>query len=213
MDDQDATVSNREELRVAELELMHQRERVAELRRALPLNDVVSDYVFEDHNGPVRLSELFSAPGRTLIVYHFMYGPPNDGPCPLCTMWIDGYNGIAHHVRERADFVVVAAGSVDELSAHAAKRGWDNIRLLSAKGNTFKRDLLSETEDGEQIERISVFRRDGGEIKHFYSTGAELGPGQRERGIDLLSPVWHLFDLTPEGRGDWYPNFDYEKGV
>ncbi len=30
-----------------------------------------------------------------------------------------------------------------------------------------------------------------------------------ERGIDLLAPVWHLLDLTPRGRGDWYPSLDY----
>lgn len=26
----------------------------------------------------------------------------------------------------------------------------------------------------------------------------------RQRGIDLLCPVWHLLDITPSGRGDWY---------
>jgi predicted dithiol-disulfide oxidoreductase (DUF899 family) len=30
-----------------------------------------------------------------------------------------------------------------------------------------------------------------------------------ERGIDLLAPVWHLLDLTPHGRGDWFPHLDY----
>jgi predicted dithiol-disulfide oxidoreductase (DUF899 family) len=30
-----------------------------------------------------------------------------------------------------------------------------------------------------------------------------------ERGIDLLSPVWHLLDLTPHGRGDWYAELQY----
>jgi len=32
---------------------------------------------------------------------------------------------------------------------------------------------------------------------------------RRERGIDLLSPVWHLLDLTPGGRADWYPSLSY----
>jgi predicted dithiol-disulfide oxidoreductase (DUF899 family) len=32
----------------------------------------------------------------------------------------------------------------------------------------------------------------------------------QEREIDLLTPVWNLFDLTPEGRGeDWYPSLTY----
>jgi predicted dithiol-disulfide oxidoreductase (DUF899 family) len=30
-----------------------------------------------------------------------------------------------------------------------------------------------------------------------------------ERGIDLLSPVWHVLDLTPRGRGEWYAALDY----
>ena len=30
-----------------------------------------------------------------------------------------------------------------------------------------------------------------------------------QRGIDLLSPVWHLLDLTPQGRGEWYGGLDY----
>ena len=29
------------------------------------------------------------------------------------------------------------------------------------------------------------------------------------RGVDLLSPVWNLFDLLPSGRGDWMPGRDY----
>ena len=30
------------------------------------------------------------------------------------------------------------------------------------------------------------------------------------RGIDLLSPVWNLLDLTPKGRGDWEPSLAYD---
>jgi hypothetical protein len=29
------------------------------------------------------------------------------------------------------------------------------------------------------------------------------------RGIDLLSPVRNIFDLTPEGRGDWSAKLEY----
>jgi predicted dithiol-disulfide oxidoreductase (DUF899 family) len=32
-----------------------------------------------------------------------------------------------------------------------------------------------------------------------------------ERGIDLLSPVWHVLDLTPQGRGDWYAELQYSR--
>ncbi len=205
-------MTTREEVREAEFELMRQRERVAALRRELPETDVGKDYTFIDveSGSEVRLSELFTAPGRPLILYHYMFGKKQTDPCPMCSMWIDGYNAIAHHVRQRADFVILAAADVEELRNVAKQRGWDNIRLLSAGGSTFKKDYSSETDDGEQIERISVFTRDDdGAVRHFYSAGAELAPDQRERGIDLLSPVWNLFDLTPEGRGDWYPRLSY----
>src|SRR5207253_4229500 len=77
-------LAKREELRLAEIELMRQRERVAELRRRLPQGAPVQDYTFEE--GPadldagdiptriVRLSELFTLPDRALVVYHLMYG-------------------------------------------------------------------------------------------------------------------------------------------
>jgi hypothetical protein len=28
--------------------------------------------------------------------------------------------------------------------------------------------------------------------------------------MGLHSPVWHLLDLTPAGRGEWYPELRYE---
>jgi predicted dithiol-disulfide oxidoreductase (DUF899 family) len=202
----------REELRVAELDLIDHVERVAAQRRQLPDDTVVEDYELVDVVGGdgVRLSELISAPNRALIVYHFMYGKAQTEPCPLCTMWIDGYNAAAPHLTQNADFVVVAAAEPAAISAHAASRGWNNLRLLSAGAGTFKLDLGSEEADGTQTEWISVFARAAdGTMRHLYSKGAQLAHDRRERGIDLLSPVWHLLDLTPNGRGDWYPALNY----
>ena len=28
-------------------------------------------------------------------------------------------------------------------------------------------------------------------------------------GTDLLAPIWHFMDLTPQGRGNWYTSLDY----
>src|SRR5258706_31178 len=77
-------LSKRDEVRRAEIELMRARERVAELRRALPKGATVQDYEFlegpaslADGDEPltkVRLSELFTAPERSLVIYHFMFG-------------------------------------------------------------------------------------------------------------------------------------------
>jgi predicted dithiol-disulfide oxidoreductase (DUF899 family) len=211
----------REELRLAETALTEQRERVAALRRRLPPGAVVDDYTFDEGprsldagDAPVRqvtLSELFSGPDRSLIVYHLMFGKTQTSPCPMCTMWIDGYNAVVDHVTRNVDFVVAAAADVPTLRAHARRRGWDKLRLLSCGDSSFKYDLASEDEGGGQDSAISVFTRDAdGTLRHFYSGHPWLGDDFKERGIDLLTPVWNLLDLTPQGRGEWYPSLEYE---
>jgi predicted dithiol-disulfide oxidoreductase (DUF899 family) len=210
----------REELRLAEIALMRQREQVAAQRRALPPGAVVEDYRFLEgpadlHAGdePVRevaLADLFTAPGRELIVYHFMYGKQQKNACPMCTMWIDGFNGVARHVAQNADFAVVAAADPGMLRGYARERGWDRLRLLSCGESTFKYDLGSEDEDGVQDSTISVFDRDeDGRVRHVYSTHPRMAPDIEQRGIDLLNPVWHLLDLTRRGRGEWIAGLDY----
>lgn len=217
----DKYLEAREELRRAEIELMRQRERVAEMRRQLPEGPVLSAYAFDENTAEldsddekvrsVRLAELFSGPDRPLIVYHFMFGKQQSSPCPMCTMWIDGFNGIANHVMQNADFVVVAASGLGPLRAHARRRGWNGIRLLSAGGSTFKVDLGSEDADGNQDSRISVFTQDeDGAVRHFYTSAPRMSSDIDQRGIDLLCPTWHLLDLTPNGRSDWYASLDYD---
>ena len=215
--------ARREELRLAEIDLMQRREHVAELRRGLPLGATVEDYVFQE--GPadldagdsptrsVRLSQLFSGPGRSVVIYHFMYGKKQTNPCPMCTMWIDGYNGVAHHLAQNVDFAIAAAADLPTLRQHARNRGWRNLRLLSCGTSTFKYDLRSEDAEGNQDSTISAFSRDGdGTLRHAYSAHPWLAEDVKERGIDLLTPVYNLLDLTPQGRGNWYAKLTYPEG-
>ncbi len=160
-------LAKREELRLAEIELMRQRERVAELRRRLPQGATVQDYAFQE--GPanlddgdtptrtVRLSELFTLPDRAVVIYHLMYGKKQTKPCPMCTAWIDGLNGVADHLAQNLNLAVVAAADMPVLRAHSRARGWKKLRLLSAGSNTFKYDLGSEDREGNQDSTISVF--------------------------------------------------------
>ena len=212
--------ARRDELRLAEIELMRQRERVAALRRQLPAGTPVTDYLFaegparlDDGDDPVstvRLSGLFTAPDRPLVIYHLMYGKAQRSPCPMCTMWIDGFNGIARHLAPNVDFAVAAAADVGPLRAHARARGWDQLRLLSCAGSTFKYDLGSEDAAGDQESTISVFTLDpAGSPRHFYTAHPYLSQDIKERGIDLLTPAWHVLDLTPPGRDDWYAQLEY----
>ena len=213
-------LAKREELRLAEIELMRQRERVADLRRHLPPGAGLQDYQFEE--GPrdlnagdtpvhsVRLSELFTQPDRALVIYHFMFGKKNVKACPMCTAWIDGANGVAPHLAQKIDFAIVAAADVPTLRAFARTRGWDKLRLVSAAKSSFKYDFGSENREGAQDSTISVFTRDAdGLVRHFYTAHPWMSPEINERGIDLLAPIWHFLDLTPQGRGDWYTSLSY----
>jgi predicted dithiol-disulfide oxidoreductase (DUF899 family) len=216
----DEYLAKREELRHAEIELMRQRERVAELRRQLPKGATVPDYEFlegpsslDDGDEPitrVRMSELFTAPDRSLVIYHLMFGKKQTKPCPMCTAWIDAFNGVAHHLAQNVDVAIVAAAGVPTLRAHARNRGWDRLRLLSAGESTFKYDLGSEDREGGQDSTISVFTRDSvGTLRHFYSGHPWLAGDVKERGIDELNPIWNVLDLTPQGRGTFYASLDY----
>ena len=213
-------LSAREELRQAEIELMKQREHVAELRRALPQGATIRDYSFVE--GPAsldagdeplrttRLSELFTASDRSLVVYHFMFGKKQTTACPMCTAWIDTFNGIAHHLAQNVDLAIVAVADPATLRTHARNRGWEKLRLLSAGDSSFKYDLGSEDREGRQDSMISVFTKDAaGTVRHFYSGHPWLDPEIKERGIDELNPIWNLLDLTPQGRGTFYTSLDY----
>jgi predicted dithiol-disulfide oxidoreductase (DUF899 family) len=160
------------------------------------------------------LSELFTAPDRPLIVYHFMYGKAQTEACPMCTQWIDGFNGIAHHLAQNADLVIAAAADPATLRAYGRQRGWERLRLLSCGDNTFKYDLGSEEPDGTQDSTVSVFVRDAdGAVRHTYTAKPRMDPDIDQRGIDLLCATWHLLDLTPQGRGDWFSSLSYGTAV
>jgi predicted dithiol-disulfide oxidoreductase (DUF899 family) len=221
----DEYMSKREELRLAEVESMKLRERVAELRRHLPKGGIVEDYTFLE--GPadlnagdtptqtVRLSELFTGSNRSVVVYHFMYGKRQTRPCPMCTLLIDSLNGVAHHADQNIDLAIVAAAGPAALRAHARRQGWNRLRLLSTSpDSTFKYDLGSEDAEGNQDSTISVFTRDpDGKLRHFYSAHPRMAPDIKERGLDLLIPVYNLMDLTPQGRADWYASLEYDPNV
>ncbi|HLJ88223.1 MAG TPA: DUF899 family protein [Candidatus Angelobacter sp.] len=222
----------RNELLEAEIRLRRNIEEVAALRRKLAQGgEVPEDYVFDEGSSdPVhlndvqnhrktRMSELF-APGKdTLVVYSYMHGPNMKTPCTSCTSILDGLNGTSPHLNDRINFVVVAKSPIQRLRATAAERGWNNLRLLSSENNTYNRDYQGENSNGDQQPSLNVFVRREGKIHHFYNTEllfAPKDPGQDGRHVDLLWPLWNVFDFTPEGRGtNWRPKLAYgqDRGV
>jgi len=213
----------REALLTAEMELRRKVEQVAALRRGMPAGGAVpEDYEFDemviDPSGaervqPVRLSGLFSPGQPTLLVYSYMYGPEMATPCNMCTSILDGLDGGAPHVRDRVSFAVVAKSPIERVRRIARERGWRNLRLVSSSGNGYNHDYHGETADGAQMPMLNVFVKRAGRVYHSY--GAELlyapsEPGQDFRHVDMIWPLWNLFDFTPDGRGtSWYPKLSY----
>jgi predicted dithiol-disulfide oxidoreductase (DUF899 family) len=213
----------RDRLLQAEMDLRRQLEAVAALRRSLPLGGAVSeDYLFwegaadsddSESSTPVRLSELLAPDKNTLVLYSYMFGPGMKSPCPMCTSMLDGLNGNAPHIRQRVNLAVVAKSPIQRISELARHRGWHNLRLLSSENNSYNRDYHGEDAQGNQLPSLNVFARRNGKIYHFFNTELLFAPqekGMDGRHVDLIWPLWNLFDFTPEGRGtDWYPKLSY----
>ncbi|MCI0401035.1 MAG: DUF899 family protein [Gammaproteobacteria bacterium] len=196
----------------AEVELKLQIERVAAMRRKLPLGGTVrEDYVFEalDRHGKaikVRLSKLFQGDKDTLFLYGFMYGPKMEKPCPMCSSLLDGLNGNAHHIMQRINFAVVARSPIQRMIKFAKARGWDALHLLSSANNSYHLDYFAEDEEGQQMPMANVFVRRNGAIHHFWGTELLYADAEGDaRHMDLMWPLWNVLDTTPGGRGDWYP--------
>jgi predicted dithiol-disulfide oxidoreductase (DUF899 family) len=200
----------RERLYAAERELLAHVEQVAEMRRALPAGPEVPDYEFIGPDGPVRLSQLF-LPDREpyLVMYHVMYWADDDSFCPMCSGWIDALNGVAPHVSQRVNFVAASEAPPERLRQWARQRGWDEMPVLSDVGTQLADAIGARDADGDPVSTIAVFSKDGDTLRHVYTMhpdDVETGTG---RGIDLLNPVWHVFDLTPAARGDFNMSNDY----
>ena len=63
----------------AEKELTRRSDEVARQRQELPWVPVEKEYRFETEAGPASLGDLFGGQSQ-LLVYHFMFGPPNTRP-------------------------------------------------------------------------------------------------------------------------------------
>lgn len=209
----------RNKLLDAEKELRRKIEEVAALRREIPLGGKIKeDYVFEELNingniVNVKFSDLFAKGKDTLLLYSFMFGPNDKKPCTSCSSIMDGINGMVYHVNDRMNFVACARSPITKVKEWIDKKGWHKLRFISSAGNSYNTDYHAENEKGAQLPVLNVFRKTSDGIHHTYATEllyVEPEPGQNGRHVDMIWPLWNLFDYAPEGRGtDWYPKHEY----
>lgn len=207
----------RDDLLRAEQELRRQVEAVATKRRALPPGGPVEKtYDFTRatpgaEEAGVDLAGLFTGGKDSLVVYGFMYA--DDGsPCPMCSAFLDSFDGAVPHISQHTDIAIVAKTPAGRIRQWAADRGWHNLPLYSSAGTSFNTDYNAESPEHGQLPMVNVFRRDGDVVRHFVGSEmffAPTEPGQNPRHVDMLWPLWNTLDLTPGGRGDWYPSLQY----
>jgi predicted dithiol-disulfide oxidoreductase (DUF899 family) len=212
----------RKELLAEEKELTRRGDELARKRRELPWVAVEKDYSFETEAGTKSLAELFD--GRSqLLIYHFMFGPPYEAGCPVCTSIADTIDPNAVHLAARdVTMLLVSRAPVEKLEAYKQRMGW-RLGWASAGGTDFNRDMgFTNTEeelrpflDGEiptvvkenaescgtdvagyvtEGPGLSAYALADGTVYRTYVTTA--------RGLEPAMAYYGLLDRTPKGRDE-----------
>jgi predicted dithiol-disulfide oxidoreductase (DUF899 family) len=209
----------REALLAEEIEARRHLGRLAEQLRELPPGPAVEeDYRFIDPNGAeVGLAEMFG--GRdTLVIYHWMFGPDRERPCPMCTATIGSLNGNGRDIAQRVSLAITGRSKVERQIAFAQERGWHNLRFFQSKGDDWALKIGGlDSDKGWEYPALLVLKRtkeQGGDKVRLHwmgETNMEMAdPGEDPRGAVEIQALWNVLDLTPGGRGtDWYPKLDY----
>ena len=180
-------------------EVSQAKKRLVEAIRGKGREEVQDYELSTTEDGKVKLSELFGD-SKELIVVHNM-----GQTCPYCTLWADGFNGVAGHLNRRAPFVVASPDDPYTQKHFAESRGW-TFRMVSTKGTDFTKDMGFEPKPGAYWPGFTTFvKEDDGRI---YKTASNFfGPG------DDFCPTWHLFDLLEDGANGWEPDNSYSPTI
>jgi predicted dithiol-disulfide oxidoreductase (DUF899 family) len=212
----------RDELLKEEKELTRRSDELARKRRALPWVAVEKDYRFETEDGTKTLADLFD--GRSqLLVYHFMFGPPYEAGCPVCSSIADTLDPQVVHLKARDTTLLLASRApLEKLLAYRQRMGW-GIDWVSSGGSDFNRDLgflhteeeLKPFLEGEipptvkqmaeasgtdpagyvaESPGLSAYALSDGVVYRTYVTTA--------RGLEPTMGYYFLLDRTPVGRDE-----------
>src|SRR5919202_3145792 len=212
----------RDELLAKEKELTHRNDELAQQRRELPWVPVEKDYSFESDEGTKSLAELFD--GRSqLLIYHFMFGPPYEAGCPVCSSIADNLDpNVVHLAARDVTMLLVSRAPLEKLRAYKERMGW-SLDWVSTAGGDFNRDLgFTHTEEelrpfveGEIPTTVQQMAEASGTDPAGYVTE---GPGlsayvladgvvyrtyvTSARGVEFGMGDYGLLDRTPKGRDE-----------
>ncbi len=183
---------------------------------------VEKDYSFESDEGTKSLAELFD--GRSqLLIYHFMFGPPYEAGCPVCSSIADNLDpNVVHLAARDVTMLLVSRAPLEKLRAYKERMGW-GLDWVSTAGSDFNRDLgFTHTEEelrpfleGEIPPTVQQMAEACGTDPAGYVTE---GPGlsayaladgvvyrtyvTSARGVEFAMGYYGLLDRTPMGRNE-----------
>ena len=231
--------AEREALLAEEKELTNRSDELARKRQALPWVPVEEDYRFETTDGTKSLADLFD--GRSqLLIYHFMFGPPYEAGCTVCSSIADNLDPNAVHLAARdAKLMLVSRAPLEKLQAYRERMGW-SLDWASTVGSEFNRELgFMHSEDelkpflaGEIPPAVQqMAKRSGTDVAGYVTEGPGLsayalsgGAVYRtyvttNRGLEPAMAYYGLLDRAPLGRHEegesehWLRRHDeYESG-
>ena len=212
--------AERDALLVEEKELTRRGDELTGKRRELPWVAVEKDYRFETEGGTRSLADLFDGRAQ-LVVYHFMFGPPYEAGCPVCSSIADTLAPQVPHLKARDTTLLLASRApLERLLAYRERMGW-GIDWVSSEGSDFNRDLgflhteeeLKPFLEGEIPPTVEENARScGTDVAGYVSEGPGLSVYAREdgtvyrtyvttaRGLEPAMAYYGLLDLTPKGR-------------
>ena len=229
----------REELLAEEKELTRRSDELARKRRELPWVPVEKDYSFETEAGTKSLAELFD--GRSqLLIYHFMFGPPYEAGCTVCSSITDSIDpNVVHLAARDVTMLLVSRAPVEKLQAYKKRMGW-SLDWASAGGSDFNRDLgFTQTEEelrpfleGDIPSTVKqMAEASGTDVADYVTEGPGLSAYALEdgtvyrtyvttaRGLEPAMAYYGLLDRAPMGRNEggdrpfWLRRHDeYETG-
>ena len=214
--------AERDELLKEEKELTRRGDELTKKRQELPWVPVEKDYSFETSEGTKSLADLFD--GRSqLLIYHFMFGPPYEAGCTVCSSIADNLNVNAPHLNAGdVTVLLVSRAPVDRLKAYKERMGWDNLDWVSTVGDDFNRDLgflnteeeLKPFLEGEIPPSVELMAKlSGTDVKGYVTEGPGMSVYALSdatvyrtyvttaRGLEGPAMGYYgLLDRTPKGR-------------
>ena len=214
--------AEREELLAKEKELTRLNDELAERRRQLPWVPVEKDYKFETDDGTKSLADLFD--GRSqLMIYHFMFGPPYEAGCTVCSSIVDTLDPQVVHLKAKdATLLLASRAPLEKLLAYRERMGW-GIEWVSTAGDDFNRDLgflhteeeLKPFLEGEIPPTVKeMAKRSGTDVLGYVTEGPGMsvyaladGTVYRTyvtsaRGLEPAMAFYGLLDRAPMGRNE-----------